>query len=44
MLFAEVTGMRKGFRGLGALVLAAGEDLYNGHLYVFISKRDSPLA
>lgn len=39
MLFAEATDMRKGFHGLGALVLAAGEDLYSGHLYVFISKR-----
>lgn len=38
MLFAEATDMRKGFHGLGALVLAAGEDLYSGHLYVFISK------
>ena len=39
MLFAEATDMRKGFHGLGALVLAAGEDIYSGHLYVFISKR-----
>ena len=39
MLFAEAADMRKGFEGLGSLVLAAGEDLYSGHLYVFISKR-----
>ncbi len=39
MLFAEAADMRKGFEGLGALVLAAGEDLYSGHLYVFLSKR-----
>lgn len=31
--------MRKGFDGLGALVSAAGEDLYSGHLYVFLSRR-----
>lgn len=39
MLFAEPADMRKGFEGLGALVLAAGEDIYSGHLYVFLSKR-----
>jgi transposase len=39
MLFAEPADMRKGFEGLGALVLAADEDLYSGHLYVFVSKR-----
>jgi len=39
MVFTEATDMRKGFDGLGALVSAAGEDLYSGHLYVFLSRR-----
>jgi transposase len=39
MVFTEPTDMRKGFDGLGALVSAAGEDLYSGHLYVFLSGR-----
>jgi transposase len=39
LVFTEPTDMRKGFDGLGALVLAAGEDLYSGHLYVFLSRR-----
>jgi len=38
-LFAEAADMRKGFEGLNALVHAAGEDIYSGHLYVFFSKR-----
>lgn len=39
LLFTEPTDMRKGFDGLGALVVAAGEDIYGGHLYVFLSRR-----
>jgi transposase len=39
LLFAEPTDMRKGFDGLGALVASAGEDVYQGHLYVFLSRR-----
>ncbi len=39
LLFTEPTDMRKGFDGLGALVAAAGEDIYQGHLYVFLSRR-----
>jgi transposase len=39
LLFTEPTDMRKGFDGLGALVAAAGEDVYQGHLYVFLSRR-----
>ena len=38
-LFTEATDMRKGFDGLAALVTAAGEDVYSGHLYVFVSRR-----
>ncbi len=39
LLFAEPTDMRKGFDGLGGLVIAAGEDVYSGHLFVFLSRR-----
>ena len=39
LLFTAPTDMRKGFDGLGGLVLGAGEDLYSGHLYVFLSQR-----
>lgn len=39
LVFTEPTDMRKGFDGLGALVTAACEDLYSGHLYVFLSRR-----
>jgi transposase len=39
LLFTEPTDLRKGFDGLGALVVAAGENLYEGHLYVFLSRR-----
>ena len=37
--FTGATDMRKGFDGLSALVTAAGEDPYSGHLYVFVSRR-----
>jgi transposase len=39
LLFVGVTDMRKGFDGLSAVVMAAGENLYSGHLYVFVSRR-----
>jgi transposase len=39
LVFTGPTDMRKGFDGLGALVCAAGQDLYSGHLYVFVSRR-----
>ena len=39
LLFTGATDMRKGFDGLSALVTAAGEDPYSGHLYVFVSRR-----
>lgn len=38
-LFTTPVDMRKGFDGLGALVRAAGEELFSGHLFVFLSKR-----
>ena len=33
------TDMRKGFDGLSALVKARGQDVYSGHLFVFVSRR-----
>jgi transposase len=39
LLFAAATDMRKGFDGLGALVAEGGEDVYSGHLFVFLSRR-----
>ena len=33
------TDMRKGFDGLSALVRNFNEDLYSGHLFVFVSRR-----
>jgi len=39
LLFSEPTDMRRGFDGLTAMVLSAGEDVYSGHLFVFVSKR-----
>ncbi len=38
-LSAQPTDMRKGFDRLAALVKAWGEDIYEGHLYVFVSRR-----
>lgn len=35
----EPTDMRKGFDGLAALVRRQDADVFNGHLFVFISKR-----
>lgn len=39
LLFSEPTDMRRGFNGLTAMVLTAGEDVYSGHLFVFVSRR-----
>lgn len=39
LLFTAPADMRKGFDGLGAIVRASGEDLFSGHLFVFLSKR-----
>jgi len=39
LLLTGATDMRKGFDGLSALVTAAGEDPYSGHLFVFVSRR-----
>ena len=38
-LFRESADMRKGVDGLYGLVVAAGEDVYSGALFVFMSKR-----
>jgi transposase len=35
----EPADMRKGFDGLAALVRRQGADVFNGHLFVFVSKR-----
>jgi transposase len=32
-------GVRKGIDGLGALVRQYGEDVFSGHLFVFVSRR-----
>jgi len=39
LLFPCATDMRKGFDGLAALVSAAGENVYSGDLFVFVSRR-----
>lgn len=39
LLFSQPTDMRKGFCGLSYLVEAANQDVYSGHLFVFVSKR-----
>ena len=39
LLFSEPTDMRRGFDGLTGMVLAAGENIYSGHLFVFVSRR-----
>jgi transposase len=39
LLFTGTTDMRKGYDGLSALVMTAGEDVFSGDLYVFISRR-----
>jgi len=39
LLFTGETDLRKGYDGLAALVTAAGEKVYSGDLYVFVSRR-----
>ena len=38
-LWTEPVDLRNGVDGLGALVRAAGEDVFSGHLFVFVSRR-----
>lgn len=38
-LFSQPCDMRKGPDGLAALVRAQGQDVFSGHLFVFISRR-----
>ena len=38
-LAAGPTDMRKGFDGLSALVQQFGQDVFSGHLFVFVSRR-----
>jgi transposase len=38
-LATEPADMRKGIDGLGALVRQFGEDVFSGHLFVFVSRR-----
>jgi hypothetical protein len=39
LLFTGETDLRKGYDGLAALVSAAGENVYGGDLFVFVSSR-----
>lgn len=39
LLFTGATDMRKGFDSLAAVVSAAGEDVYSGDLFVFVSRK-----
>lgn len=39
LLFTGETDLRKGYDGLAALVTAAGENVYSGDLFVFVSSR-----
>ncbi len=39
LLFSGRMDLRKGYDGLAALVVAAGENVYTGDLYVFVSRR-----
>lgn len=39
LLWRETVDLRRGFDGLAGLVAQAGEDVYSGHLYVFVSRR-----
>ena len=38
-LFTQPCDMRNGFDGLCALVRSYGEDVFSGHLFVFLSRR-----
>ncbi len=42
-LATEHADMRKGIDGLGALVRQFGEDVFSGHLFVFVSRRADKL-
>lgn len=42
-LATERADMRKGMDGLGALVRQWGEDVFSGHLFVFVNKRADKL-
>jgi len=39
LLFTGETDLRKGYDGLAALATAAGENVYGGDLFVFVSSR-----
>ena len=39
LLFTGAVDLRKGFDGLSAVVMSAGEDVYSGQLFVFVSGR-----
>jgi transposase len=39
LLFTGETDLRKGYDGLASLVTSAGEKVYSGDLYVFVSRR-----
>lgn len=39
LVWSEPVDLRRGFDGLAALVRSAGEDVFSGHLYVFLSRR-----
>jgi transposase len=39
LLFTGETDLRKGYDGLAALVTTAGESVYSGDLFVFVSSR-----
>lgn len=41
LLWRETVDLRRGFDGLAGLVAQAGEDVYSGHLYVFVSRRQN---
>jgi transposase len=39
LLWSQPVDMRKGIPGLSMLVRAAGEDMFSGHLFVFVGRR-----
>jgi transposase len=41
LLWSEPVDLRRGFDGLAALVRRAGEDVFSGHLYCFVSRRST---
>lgn len=38
-LWSEPIDMRKGIDGLSMLARSSGEDVFSGHLFVFVSRR-----